>query len=115
VVNRRQETADELHSDIRAVTHVTSLRRRLIHVLQKLATSSDADLRAEGETLEVGSATYVLFALVVMHAFVYGALSRLASPSTFLLISSIVAVSVGQLMGVHLWRRRSAATTVRLA
>ncbi len=35
VPNRRQGTADELHSAIRAVPHVTSLRRRLIHVLQK--------------------------------------------------------------------------------
>ncbi len=49
---------------------------------------------------------YALFALVVLHAFFYGALLRMTSPFTLLLVLSAVAVFVGQVMGIWLWRRR---------
>lgn len=50
---------------------------------------------------------YGLFALVVLHAFFYGALLRRTSPFTLLLGLSVVAVFIGQAVGVWLWRRRS--------
>jgi len=50
--------------------------------------------------------TYVLFALVVLHAFFYGALLRMTSPFTLLLIFSVSAVFIGQVAGIWLWRRR---------
>jgi sulfoxide reductase heme-binding subunit YedZ len=49
---------------------------------------------------------YALFVLVVAHAIFYGALLRVTSPSTFLLGLIVVAVLVGQAMGIWLWRRR---------
>jgi sulfoxide reductase heme-binding subunit YedZ len=49
---------------------------------------------------------YALFALVVLHAFFYGALLRMTSPFTLLLISTVIAVFVGQAVGIWLWRRR---------
>jgi sulfoxide reductase heme-binding subunit YedZ len=57
---------------------------------------------------------YTLFALVVLHAVFYGALSRTSSPFTLLLLFTVVAVLVGQAIGIWLWRRsrsRTAATT----
>jgi DMSO/TMAO reductase YedYZ heme-binding membrane subunit len=51
---------------------------------------------------------YALFALVLLHAFFYGALVRLESPYTPLLAVSVIAVFVGQAVGVWLWRRRYA-------
>lgn len=48
---------------------------------------------------------YTLFALVVVHAVFYGALSRPASPFTLLLISTVVAVLGGQAIGIWLYRR----------
>lgn len=50
---------------------------------------------------------YALFALVVVHAFFYGALLRATSPFTFLLGACVVAVLVGQVVGVWLWRRNA--------
>jgi sulfoxide reductase heme-binding subunit YedZ len=49
---------------------------------------------------------YTLFALVVLHAVFYGALNRMTSPFTLLLLTTVVAVTVGQLAGIWLWRRR---------
>ena len=49
---------------------------------------------------------YTLFALVVLHAVFYGALSRPASPFTVLLISLAVFVLGGQAVGIWLYRRR---------
>ena len=49
---------------------------------------------------------YATFALVVLHAFFYGALLRVTSPFTVLLLLSVVAVSAGQALGIWLWRRR---------
>jgi sulfoxide reductase heme-binding subunit YedZ len=51
---------------------------------------------------------YALFALVIAHAFFYGALLRVTSPLTLLLGLSVLAVFVGQAVGFWLWRRRSA-------
>jgi sulfoxide reductase heme-binding subunit YedZ len=56
---------------------------------------------------------YALFALVIAHAFFYGALLRMTSPFTLLLGLSVIAVFVGQAVGVWLCRRtyaRIAAT-----
>ena len=58
---------------------------------------------------------YVLFGLVVAHAIFYGALSRLASPFTLLLLVSIVVVFAAQGIGVWLWRRRSLQAAARVA
>jgi sulfoxide reductase heme-binding subunit YedZ len=49
---------------------------------------------------------YTLFALVVLHAVFYGALVRMTSPFTFLLIFTVITVSVGQAVGIWLYRRR---------
>ncbi len=56
---------------------------------------------------------YALFGLVVAHAIFYGALSRLTSPFTLLLLVSIVAVFAWQVLGVWLWRRKTAQAAVR--
>ncbi len=48
---------------------------------------------------------YVLFALVIAHAIYYGAMLRITSPSTLLLGLIVLAVFVGQAVGVWLWRR----------
>ena len=58
---------------------------------------------------------YALFALVVAHAIYYGALLRVTSPSTLLLGLSVIAVFIGQAMGVWLWRRRFSRIAARLA
>jgi len=53
---------------------------------------------------------YPLFALVVAHAIYYaafgGSLLQASSPSTLLLGPMVIAVLVGQAVGVWLWRRR---------
>ena len=49
---------------------------------------------------------YVLFCLVVLHAFFYGALLRMTSPFTVLLILLVGGVLVAQVLGVWLWRHR---------
>jgi sulfoxide reductase heme-binding subunit YedZ len=51
---------------------------------------------------------YALFALVLLHAFFYGALLRLESPFTVVLAVSVIAVFAGQALGIWLWRRRYA-------
>ena len=53
-----------------------------------------------------------LFALVVLHAVFYGALSRPASRFTLLLVSTVVAVLAGQAVGISLHRRRRHARAV---
>lgn len=58
---------------------------------------------------------YTLFALVVAHAVFYGALSRPTSPFTLLLISTVIAVLLGQAVGIWLYRRRKYARTGRLS
>ena len=50
---------------------------------------------------------YALFVLVIAHAFFYGALLRLESPFTRLLILIVIVVVTGQGIGIWLWRRRN--------
>jgi sulfoxide reductase heme-binding subunit YedZ len=56
---------------------------------------------------------YTLFALVVLHAVFYGALLRMTSPFTLLLLFTVFAVVVGQAVGIWLYRRRRHARTLR--
>jgi len=58
---------------------------------------------------------YALFALVIAHAIFYGALLRITSPSTLLLGLSVIAVFVGQGLGIWLWRRRYSRATATIA
>ena len=82
----------------------------LVIVLALLATSSDAVLgRLKARRWKtVQRLTYALFVLVVLHAFFYGALLRTTSPFTRLLVVTVLAVTVGQTVGIVLWRRKSA-------
>jgi sulfoxide reductase heme-binding subunit YedZ len=86
-------------------------------VVGLLATSSDLALRKlkAKRWKRLQRLNYALFALVLAHAFFYGALLRRTSPYTLLLLLSIVAVLVGQGVGVWLWRRRHARATARSA
>ena len=82
-----------------------------------LATSNDVALRTmKAKPWKwVQRLSYVLFGLVVLHAFFYGALLRITAPFTVLLILSTMAVAVGQLLGVRLWRQRHGPEAARLA
>lgn len=86
-------------------------------VVGLLAISSDLALRKlkapQWKLLQ--RLNYALFALVLAHAFFYGALLRVSSPFTLLLGLSVVAVLIGQAVGIGLWRRRYSHTTATLA
>lgn len=56
---------------------------------------------------------YALFVLVILHALFYGALLRVISISTLLLGLIVIAVFVGQMVGIWLWRRRHARMVAR--
>jgi methionine sulfoxide reductase heme-binding subunit len=86
-------------------------------VVGLLAISSDLALRKlKARTWKnLQRLNYALFALVILHAFFYGALLRTESPFTLLLILSGAAVFVGQAAGVWLWRRRHASALVAAA
>lgn len=56
---------------------------------------------------------YTLFALVVVHALCYGALQRLTYPYTVLLFVTVIAVLVGQGVGIWLYRTRSSPGVTR--
>lgn len=73
-------------------------------VLALLATSSDAALRTlkARPWKRLQRLSYALFALVILHAFFYGALLRMTSPFTLLLVMSVVFVCVGQAVGLSL-------------
>ena len=58
---------------------------------------------------------YTLFALVILHAFFYGALLRLTSPFTLLGIATVGAVVIGQALGIWAWRRRHSRRRASLA
>jgi sulfoxide reductase heme-binding subunit YedZ len=75
-----------------------------------LALSSDVALRTlkARPWKRLQRLNYALFALVIAHAFFYGALLRTNSPYTLLLLLSVIAVLAGQTVGVWLWRRRHA-------
>jgi sulfoxide reductase heme-binding subunit YedZ len=49
---------------------------------------------------------YALFALVLMHALFYGALLRVSSPFTVILILGVIAVFAGQFAGVFVRRQK---------
>jgi sulfoxide reductase heme-binding subunit YedZ len=85
----------------------------LVIVVGLLAISSDVALGKlkAGTWKHLQRLNYALFALVILHAFFYGALLRVTSPFTLLLGVSIVAVFAGQAVGVSLWRRKYASTT----
>ena len=76
-----------------------------------LATSNDTALRAlkARPWKWLQRLNYALIVLVVLHAFFYGAFLRMTSPFTLLLVLSVIAVLVGQAVGVWLWRRRHSA------
>lgn len=89
----------------------------LVIVVGLLAISSDAALRKlkARSWKRLQRLNYALFALVILHAFFYGALLRVTSPFTLLLGLSVIAVFVGQAVGVWLWRRRYARTAATVA
>jgi sulfoxide reductase heme-binding subunit YedZ len=73
-----------------------------------LALSSDAALRKlkAKNWKRLQRLNYALFALVIVHAFFYGAALRTDSPYTLLLLVSVIAVFVGQAVGIGLYRQR---------
>jgi DMSO/TMAO reductase YedYZ heme-binding membrane subunit len=80
----------------------------LVIVAGLLALSSDAALRKlkAKKWKRLQRLNYALFALVVAHAFFYGAPWRTNSPYTLLLLVGVVAVVIGQAVGIVLYRRR---------
>src|SRR5918996_1340953 len=80
----------------------------LVVVAGLLALSSDAVLRKlkARNWKQLQRLNYVLFALVIVHAFFYGALLHVTSPYTILLGLVVIAVVAGQLIGIWLYRRR---------
>jgi sulfoxide reductase heme-binding subunit YedZ len=80
----------------------------LVIVVGLLALSTDRALRELKATRwkRLQRLNYVLFALVVSHAFFYGALLRTTSPFTLLLCCIVIAVFAAQGIGIWLWRRR---------
>jgi sulfoxide reductase heme-binding subunit YedZ len=83
-----------------------------IIVVGLLALSSDLALRKlKAKTWKnLQRFNYALFALVIAHAFFYGAIARTDSPYTLVLLVSVLAVVVGQTVGIWLWRRRRTCT-----
>ncbi len=81
-----------------------------------LVISNDAALRILKARLWkwLQRLNYALIVLVVLHAFFYGAFLRMTSPFTLLLILSVIAVLVGQAVGVWLWRRMYAEIATRV-
>jgi methionine sulfoxide reductase heme-binding subunit len=87
----------------------------LVIVAGLLAVSTDRsirELKAE-RWKNLQRLNYTLFALVVLHALFYGALSRPASPFTLLLLSTVLAVLAGQAVGIWLHRQRRFARAAR--
>ncbi|HEV2779731.1 MAG TPA: hypothetical protein VGX25_10050 [Actinophytocola sp.] len=84
----------------------------LVIAVGLLALSNDRSLRELKATRwkNLQRLNYALFALVALHAFFYGALLRMTSPFTVLLIGIVLAVLIGQAVGIGLWRRSHART-----
>jgi sulfoxide reductase heme-binding subunit YedZ len=80
----------------------------LVIAIGLLAISSDAALRKlkAQRWKRLQRLNYVLFALVIAHAFFYGAIVRADSPYTTVLLLSVITVVVLQVIGIDLWRRR---------
>lgn len=89
----------------------------LVIVAGLLALSSDAALRKlkAKNWKRLQRLNYILFALLIVHAFFYGALLRETSPYTILLGLSVIAVVVGQGVGVWLFRRKYSRRTAESA
>jgi sulfoxide reductase heme-binding subunit YedZ len=89
----------------------------LVIVVGLLAISSDFALRTlkAGNWKRLQRLNYALFALVGLHAFFYGALLRATSPFTLLLGLIVLAVLIGQVVGIQLSRRRYARRTATVA
>jgi sulfoxide reductase heme-binding subunit YedZ len=87
----------------------------LVIVVMLLALSTDGALRElKARTWkDLQRLNYTLFALVILHVFFYGALLRMTSPFTLLGVLTVIAVVVGQAVGVWLWRRRYSRATAR--
>jgi sulfoxide reductase heme-binding subunit YedZ len=85
----------------------------LVIVAGLLMLSSDAALRKlkAKNWKRLQRLNYVLFALVIVHAFFYGALLRETSPYTILLGLIVIGVVIAQLVGVSLFRRRYSRRT----
>jgi sulfoxide reductase heme-binding subunit YedZ len=81
----------------------------LVIVVMLFALSTDSALRELKASTwkDLQRLNYILFVLVILHAFFYGALLRTASPFTVLLLVTVIAVVIGQSVGIWLWRRRS--------
>jgi sulfoxide reductase heme-binding subunit YedZ len=80
----------------------------LIIVVGLLALSNDRslpELKAK-RWKKLQRVNYVLFVLVVLHAFFYGALLRMTSAFTIVLFVSALTVLIGQAIGIRLWRQR---------
>lgn len=80
-------------------------------VVGLLAMSTDGSLRELRATRRknLQRLNDALFALVVAHAFFYGALVPVTSPFALLLFT-VIAVLIGQAVGIWLWRRRHPRT-----
>lgn len=80
----------------------------VVIVVGLLALSSDFALRKlKARTWKwLQRLNYALVALVLVHAFFYGALLRMTSPYTLMLGLSVIAILVGQAVGIRLWRQR---------
>ena len=83
----------------------------LVIVVGLLAISNDLALRKlkASRWKRLQRLNYLLFGLVMAHAFFYGAGLRLTSPFTLLLGLTVLAVLAGQAVGMRLWRRRRLA------
>ena len=84
-------------------------------VVGLLVVSTDRYLRElkAGPWKGLQRLNYTLFALVVLHAVFYGALWRITSPFTLVLIFTVGAVILGQTVGIWLWRRRNGRNAAR--
>jgi DMSO/TMAO reductase YedYZ heme-binding membrane subunit len=89
----------------------------LVIAVGLLAISSDFAMRKlkARRWKRIQRLNYALFGLVIAHAFFYGALLRTTSPFTLLLGLSVIAVFVGQGVGIWLWRRRYARAAATAA
>ena len=83
----------------------------LVIVVLLLVISTDrtlGDLKAK-TWKDLQRLNYTLFALVLLHAFFYGAILRISSPFTAILVITSIVVFAGQAIGIILWRRRNAS------
>jgi sulfoxide reductase heme-binding subunit YedZ len=89
----------------------------LVIVVGLLAMSTDRSMRElkARRWKNLQRLNYALFALVVLHAFLYGALLRLSSPRTLVLIFTVMTVFVGQVVGIFLWRRKHSRAVAQQA